>query len=65
MRRPTEMYDADKRTLDPQVRMLATREIISIENDAPTDAEIEALEQELFGAGYKQGQRDARAGVWL
>ena len=31
----------------------------------PTDAEIEALKQELFGAGYKQGQQDARNGVWL
>ena len=31
----------------------------------PTDAEVEALEQEIFGAGYKQGQQDARAGVWL
>ena len=29
------------------------------------DEYLEALEQESFGAGYKQGQQDARNGVWL
>ena len=40
-----------------------TREVENA--DDSTDAEVEALEQELFGAGYKQGQQDARNGVWL
>ena len=29
------------------------------------DDYLTVLEQELFGAGYKQGQQDARNGVWL
>ena len=29
------------------------------------DEYLEALEQDAYGMGYKQGQQDARAGVWL
>ena len=29
------------------------------------DEYITVLEQEIFGAGYEQGQQDARNGVWL
>ena len=43
MNRPSEMW-----TLDPQVRLLAAREIIRIENSEPTDAEIEAAASAMF-----------------
>lgn len=32
---------------------------------AGSEPAIVELETRAFGAGYKQGQQDARAGVWL
>ena len=32
---------------------------------ASFDEYLTALEQEAYGIGYKQGQQDAKEGVWL
>ena len=40
--------------LDPQVRMLAAREVIRIENDEPTDAEVQAAASAMFDVADEQ-----------
>ena len=39
--------------------------IESTDEYAIFDEYLTALEQEAYGVGYKQGQQDAREGVWL